>query len=255
MILKKTFIWGHRGAGFIGVQNTMTSFQNAIDMGVDGLKTEAKLSKDNEIVLCYYQSLRKNGEDVSINNLDINEIREFKLENNESIPTLREVFNAFKNYDIKYNFDISDPEVGIRIIELAREFDLIEQIEIAQSSVNPNPLPVLFSKIREFDKKVTLINSIFLHHSPIEEKHLELENMRKLNIQGINVNFNFVNFELFKKIKDKGFKFYIWGVLFKRSMREFLTMKYKEQYIDAIFSNLPDRLLRMRDKLQTSSQG
>ena len=85
------------------------------------------------------------------------------------------------------------------------------------------------------------------------EKHLELENMRKLNIQVINVNFNFVNFELFKKVKDKGFKFYIWGVLFKRSMQEFLTMKYKEEYIDAMMSNLPDRLLRMRDDIQILS--
>ena len=248
--MNRTFIWGHRGSGFIGVQNTMTSFRNAIDMGVDGLKTEAKLSKDGEIVLSFYQSLKKNGEDVSINNLEINEIRDFKLENNESIPTLREVFNAFKNYDIKYNFDISDPEVAIRIIKLAREFDLIDKIEIAKSSMNPNPLPEIFSKIRKFDKKVTLVNSIFLHHSPIEEKHLELESMRKLNVQVINVNFNFVNFELFKKVKDKGFKFYAWGVLFKRSMQKFLNMKYKEEYIDAMMSNLPDRLLRMRDEIQ-----
>lgn len=251
--MKKTFIWGHRGSGFIGVQNTMTSFQNAINMGVDGLKTEAKLSKDGEIVLCYYQSLSKNGEDVLINNLDIKEIRKFKLENGESIPTLREVFNAFKNYDIKYNFDISDPEVGIKIIELAREFDIIDHIQIAKSSTNPKPLPEIFSKIREFDKKVTLVNSIFLKHSPIKEKHLELESMRKLNVQGINVNFNFANFELFKKVKDNGFKFYIWGILFKRSMHKFLTMKYKEEYIDAMMSNLPDRLLKMRDEIQNHS--
>lgn len=253
--MNRTFIWGHRGAGFKGVQNTMTSFQNAIDMGVDGFKTEAKLSKDGKIVLTFYQNLKRNGEDVPISNLDIKEIRQFKLENNESIPTLREVFDAFKNYNIKYNFDINDPEVGIKIIELAREFDLIDKIEIAKTSMNPNPLPVLFSKIREFDKTVTLINSIYLPNSPIMEKHLELENMRKLNIQVINVNFNFANFELFKKVKEEGFKFYVWGILFKRSMHELLTMKDKGEYIDAMMSNLPDRLLKMRDEIQTSSQG
>ena len=253
--MNRTFIWGHRGAGFKGVQNTMTSFQNAIDMGVDGFKTEAKLSKDGKIVLTFYQNLKRNGEDVPISNLDIKEIRQFKLENNESIPTLREVFDAFKNYNIKYNFDINDPEVGIKIIELAREFDLIDKIEIAKSSMNPNPLPVLFFKIREFDKTVTLINSIYLPNSPIMEKHLELENMRKLNIQVINVNFNFANFELFKKVKEEGFKFYVWGILFKRSMHELLTMKDTGEYIDAMMSNLPDRLLKMRDEIQTSSQG
>ena len=252
--MNRTFIWGHRGAGFTGIQNTLSSFKNAVDMGVDGIKTEAKLSKDGEIVLCFYKSLRKNGEDVLISNLEIKEIKQYKIENNESIPTLREVFNSFRNYDIKYNFDISDPEVGIKIIELARNFDLINHIEIAKSSMNPNPLPEIFSKIREFDKKVTLVNSIFLKHSPIKEKHLELESMRKLNVQGINVNYNFANFELFKKAKEEGFKFYIWGILFKRSMQKFLRMKYRDEYIDAMMSNLPDRLLKIRNEIQVSGR-
>lgn len=248
--MNRTFIWGHRGSGFNGVQNTLTSYQDAIDMGVDGLKTEAKLSKDDKIVLTFYQNLKRNGEDVPIDNLEIKEIKKFKLENNESIPTLREVFNAFKNNDIKYCFDINDPEVGIKIIELAREFDLIDKIELAKSAMNRNALPVLFSRIREFDKKVTLINSIYLPNSPIMERHLELGNMRKLNIQVINVNFNFANFELFKKVKKEGFKFYVWGILFKRSMHKFLTMKYKGEYIDAMMSNLPERLLKMRAEIQ-----
>jgi len=61
--------------------------------------------------------------------------------------------------------------------------------------------------------------------------------MKKLDIHGIKVNYNFANFELFKKVKDKCFKFCIWGVLFKRSVQEFLRMKYKKEHIDAIFSN------------------
>ncbi|UCC18513.1 MAG: hypothetical protein JSV62_10415 [Promethearchaeota archaeon] len=248
--MSKTFIWGHRGAGFTGVQNTLSSFQKAVDMGVDGIKTEANLSKDGEIVLCFFKSFKKNGEDVLLNNLEIEEIKEYKLENNESIPTLREVFNSLKDYNIKYNFDINNPEVGIKIIELAKEFDKIHDIEIAKSSINPVSIPDFFSKIRKFDKKVTLVNSIFLKHSPIKEQHLELESMRRLNVQVINVNFNYANYELFRKVKDSGFKFYIWGLLFKRSMNKFLNMKYNEEYVDAMMSNLPDRLVRLRDQIQ-----
>jgi len=248
--LNKTFIWGHRGSGFIGVQNTLSSFQNAIDFRVDGIKTEALLSKDGEIVLCSYQSLKKNERDVLINELNVIDIKKFKLENGETIPTLREVFEAFKKYSIKYNFDISDPEVGIRIIQLAEEFNLINRIEISKSSINPHPLHVIFSKIREYNQEVTLINSIFLKYSTINETHLELENMRKLNIQGINVNFNYANYDLFKKVKDEGFKFYIWGLLFERSIKNFLSMKYNGEYVDAVFSNLPKRVLKMRDEIQ-----
>ncbi|GAG84978.1 unnamed protein product [marine sediment metagenome] len=107
-----------------------------------------------------------------------------------------------------------------------------------------------FTEIRKFDKNVSLINSVFLKYSGIEDIHLELEDMRKLNIKGINVNYNFANFEVFKRIKEHGFKFCVWGVLFKRSMKKFLIMKYNGEYIDAIMSNQPDRLVKFRNEFQ-----
>ncbi|MFX0048174.1 MAG: glycerophosphodiester phosphodiesterase, partial [Candidatus Hermodarchaeota archaeon] len=217
--MNKTFIWGHRGAGFIGTQNTLSSFRNAVNMGVDGLKSEAKLSKEGEIVLTFQGTLKKHGEDVPIQELTINEIKEFKLENNESIPTLREVFEALKDYNIKYNFDITRPEEGIRVIEIAKDYGIIDRIEIAKPSIHPKSLSEFFTDIRNFDKTVTLVNSVSLKYSIIDETSLEIEDMRKLNIEGINVNYNFANLELFKKVKELGFKFYVWGVLFKRSMQ------------------------------------
>ncbi|NVM35241.1 MAG: hypothetical protein HWN81_06575 [Candidatus Lokiarchaeota archaeon] len=250
--MNKTFVWGHRGAGFKGVENTLSSFQNAIDIGVDGIKTEAQLSNDREVFLTFQQSLKINGETIPVNELESYKITKYKLENGESIPTLPELFNKFKKYKIRYNFDIKAPEIGIRIIEIAREFNVIDKIEIAKSSMDPNPLPKLFSKIREFDKNVKLVNSIFLKYSNIEENHLELESMKKLNVQGINVNYNFANFELFKKVINKGFKFCVWGVLFNRSMEKFLKMNYQGRFIDAMMSNFPARLVKLRDKIQTN---
>ncbi|MFX1525906.1 MAG: glycerophosphodiester phosphodiesterase, partial [Promethearchaeota archaeon] len=248
--MNRTFVWGHRGAGFIGIQNSYPSFKNAVEMGVDGFKTEAQLSKDREIFLTFQRSFKINGEEIPIYELNSDEVRNFKLDNTEPILTLPELFNKFKNYDLKYNFDIRVPEVGIRIIEIAREFDLIDKIEIAKTSIDSFLLPEIFGKIRYFDKNVTLINTIFLKHFNIKEEHLELENMKSLNIQGINVNYNMATYELFKTVKDHGFKFYIWGVLFKRSMQKFLKMNYNGQYVDAMFSNFPDRLVQLRNEIQ-----
>ena len=121
--LNKTIIWGHRGTGFTGVQNTFSSFRNAIDMGVDGIKTETKLSKEGEVVICYFNNIKINGEDVPIQELTIEEIKNFKLENNESIPTLREVFEAFKDSNTKYNFDIANPEEEFKSLKRRRSMD------------------------------------------------------------------------------------------------------------------------------------
>ena len=103
--MNKTFVWGHRGAGFKGIQNSISSFQKAINMGVDGIKTEAQLSKDGKIFLTFQRKLKINGNISLVSELNQNKIKEFKLENGESIPTLPELFNTLKNYDIRYNLN------------------------------------------------------------------------------------------------------------------------------------------------------
>jgi glycerophosphoryl diester phosphodiesterase len=250
--MNKTFVWGHRGAGFRDVENSMSSFKKAIDMGVDGIKTEAQLSKDGEIFLCFQQNIRNNGEYVPIKELDSTEIRTLRLDNNESVLTLPELFSEFKNQNIRYNFDLRDPEIGIKIIEIARKYKIIDKIELAKTAMDGSLLPDIFGKIREFDKDVTLINTIFLKYANNEKEHLELESMRDLNIQGINVKYNFANYELFKLVKDNGFKFYVWGLLFNRSIEKFLKMNYKGHYVDAVMSNFPDRLVNLRNEIQNN---
>jgi len=250
--MNKTIVWGHRGAGFRGIENTMPSFKKAVDMGVDGIKTEAQLSKDGEIFLSFQQSLKKDGEYVSFKDLDSNEIKNLRTDNDESVLTLTELFSEFKDKNIRYNFDIKEPEIGIRIVEIARKFNLVDKIELAKTATDPSPLPKIFGKIREFDKDVTLINSLFLKNATNEKDHLELESMRELNIQGINVKYNYANLELFKLVKDNGFKFYVWGVLFNRPMQKLLKMNYNGQSVDSMMSNFPDRLVRLRNKFQNN---
>ena len=236
--------------GFKGTQNCLSSFIDAANIGTDGIKTEAKLSKENEVVLSFYKSLRFNGDEKPIRELTLDEIKKFKLENGKTIPTLREVFEALEDYNIKYNIDIMEPEVGIKIIDTAKEFGVIDRIELGKPSIHPNSLSEFYTEIRSYNKNVSLINSVSLKYSDIKDEHLEIEDMRKLNVEGINVNFNFVTLDLFKRVKDLGFKFYVWGVLFKRSMQKLLTMKYNGSYIDAMMSNQPDRLVKFRNELQ-----
>ena len=248
--LNRTFVWGHRGTGFIGTQNSLSSFKNAVEMGVDGIKTEAKLSKEGEVILSFYNSLKLNGGETPIQELTLDQIKKFKLENNEPIPTLKDVFEALEDYNVKYNIDIMEPTVGIKIIDTAKEYGLAKQIELGRPSIHPDNLSKFYSEIREYDKNVTLTNSVSLKYTEIKDEYLEIEDMRRLNVDGINVYFNFVTFDLFKRVKDLGFKFYVWGVLFKRKMQDLLTMKYNDKYIDAMMSNQPDRLIKYRNELQ-----
>ena len=242
--MKHTFIWGHRGAGFYSVENTIDSFQKAVEMGVDGIETDAHLSKDGEIVLFHDYIVEKDGKKNEINKLTLKEIKEIPLEENKTIPTLVEAFDVFKNKKIKYSIDLKSNNVGFKIIELAKEYDILEKVELVGNNF------YLFSKIRAKEKTGKLIYSISERHPVITDKDLKFNKMNKLYIHGYNLRYLQATPHFLKLIRDAGFSFYVWGVQTQRTMKKFLNMKYNNEYIDAIYTDYPDKLIKLREKIQ-----
>ncbi len=242
--MNRTFIWGHRGAGIYSVENTIDSFRKAVEMGVDGIETDAHLSKDGHIVLFHDYFVEKDGKKIEINKLTLKQIKEIRLEENKKIPTLGEVFDIFKSKNIKYSIDLKDNNVGFKIIRLAREYNILEKVELVGNYF------YLFSKIRKIEKEAKLIYSISERHPIIEEKDLKFNKMNKLKIYGFNIRNIQAKMNFFKQIKNAGFSFYIWGVDTQFYMKRFLKMNYNGKNVDAIYTNYPDILLEFRDKIQ-----
>lgn len=242
--MNRTFIWGHRGAGIYSVENTIDSFRKAVEMGVDGIETDAHLSKDGQIVLFHDYFVEKDGKKIEINKLTLKQIKEIRLEENKKIPTLGEVFDIFKSKNIKYSIDLKDNNVGFKIIRLAREYNILEKVELVGNNF------YLFSKIRKIEKEAKLIYSISERHPIIEEKDLKFNKMNKLKIYGFNIRNIQAKMNFFMQIKNAGFSFYIWGVDTQFYMKRFLKMNYNGKNVDAIYTNYPDILLELRDKIQ-----
>ncbi len=242
--MNRTFIWGHRGAGIYSVENTIDSFRKAVEMGVDGIETDAHLSKDGQIVLFHDYIVEKDGKKIEINKLTLREIKEIRLKGNKKIPNLGEVFDVFKSKNIKYSIDLKGNNVGFKIIRLAREYNILEKVELVGNNF------YLFSKIRKMEKEAKLIYSISERHPIIEEKDLKFNKMNKLKIYGFNIRNIQAKLNFFKQIKNAGFSFYVWGVNTLFFMKRFLKMNHNGKYVDAIYTNYPDILLELRDKIQ-----
>ena len=250
--MNRTFVWGHRGAGFRHpVENSMSSFRKAVEMGVDGLKTEAQLSKDGEVILSFYNQVKFNGVSAKISELTVEEIKKVRLENNEQILTIREFFDEFGKKDLRFNFDIKEAPIGVKIIEVGEELSLIDRIEIAKPAIVFTSLEDFFRPLREKNEKIHFVNSVFGGYINISEKDLEFDVMEELNIEVYNIQHYKSSFEIFKLIKDSGYKCYLWGVLFKHFMEKYLKMNYNEARIDGIFTNYPDTLLKLRNEIQS----
>jgi len=247
--MRNMIIWGHRGAGLREVENTLTSYRKAVEMGVDGIKTEAHLSKDGEIILQFLPFLIINNNKISIKDLTLEEIKQVKLENGDEIPTLREMFEEFKN-TIIYSFDIKEVETGIKIIELAEEYGLLERIEITKPATDRGSIDAFFRPLREKSKDVTLVNSFYSEKQIMENNYAVLKQLKGLNVQIVNLSHHRFNLEVFKQVKKAGFKFYLWAVLFKYFMKKYINLSYKGYTVDGIFTNFPDKLVNLRTEVQ-----
>jgi len=246
--MSPTIIWGHRGADFRDIENSMSSFKKAVNMGVDGIKTEAQTTSDGEVILKFFPYINIGGKKTKIRDLQIEAIKQVKLENGESIPTIRELFDEF-NDKIRYNFDIFTVETGLHIIDVAEEYDLLDKIEITKPVAHTKTAESLFKPLRKRYKAIKLICSLFSDSQIFQENYKLLDQMKKLKVQVINLNHHRFNLDIFKRVKRAGFKFYLWGVLFKHFMKKYLNLSYEGEFIDGIYTNYPDKLVELRSEV------
>lgn len=246
--MNNTIIWGHRGAGFRDVENSMSSFKKAVDMGVEGIKSEAQLTKDGDVVLHFLPFIVLKNNKNFIKDISISNIKQVKLENGESIPTLSEVFKAFGE-KIRYNFDIFRVETGLKIIEMAEQYNLIDNVEITKPVGHTKSAESLFKPLRKRSRDITLVCSLYSDMQISENNYRHLDLMKELDVQVINLAHHRFNLEVFNQVKKAGFKFYLWSVLFKYFMRKYLNLDYKGYKVDGIYTNYPDKLIEVRSEI------
>jgi glycerophosphoryl diester phosphodiesterase len=96
--MKKVKIVGHRGASGYAPENTILSFQKAIDIGCDRTELDVRLSKDNEIIVIHDAEVNRISDGYGlISEMNLAEIKKINYPENQKIPTLQEVINLCKD--------------------------------------------------------------------------------------------------------------------------------------------------------------
>ena len=133
MSFKKTdrpLIWAHRGASGYAPENTLESFQKAIDLGADGIELDVQLTKDDQIVVIHDEILGRTCEGTGwVKDYTLEELRRFNYNKtfpqvaHADIPTLREVYELMKPSGLTINVELKTgivfyEELERKVIEL-----------------------------------------------------------------------------------------------------------------------------------------
>ncbi len=148
--LSQPVIFGHRGAAAHAPENTLASFELAIQQGADAIELDAKLSADGHAIVIHDLTVdRTTGAPGIVQNMSLAQLRALDAGSffspkfrGERIPLLEEVFEAFGkrtfiNVELS-NHETPNDDLVETVCMLVKRFNL--QKRILFSSFHPRSL-------------------------------------------------------------------------------------------------------------------
>ena len=223
-------IIGHRGAAGYEPENTLRSFQKAIDLGVDMIEFDVYVCRSGEVVVIHDDRLERttNGSGYVIEKT-FQELRQLDAGGGEKIPTLEEVLDLVAG-KTKVNIELKGPNTARAVWTVAERYlqeRKFEERDFLISSFNHWELKE-FQKLNPRIKLGALLEGIPLTLAQFGED---------LGAYSVNLGLDFVNQEIVNDAHRRGLKVFVWTVDHSEDMKKVISWG-----VDGIFSNYPDRV-------------
>ena len=215
---------GHRGAKGYVAENTLASFQKAIDLQVDGIELDVHVSRDGEIMVIHDETIdRTTSGKGFVKNLSSNELQFY------GIPTLCEVLDLINN-NLLVNIELKSDHSVEKVIEI---------INFYCSEKNWNINNFIISSFQwEYLETAKYLNKNIKIGVLTEEK-IETAIDFAIANQSFSINpyFKLLNSENVELMHKEKIQIHTWTV----NSLEDLTF-VKKLKVDAIISDFPDRI-------------
>ncbi len=131
--MKDKFLFiGHRGTRVDFDENSFRSFDKAIEVGVDYIEIDLRITKDNNLIILNPSYLDDVSDGVGlIKALDSNEIRNYRLNTyNSIIPLFSEVLTKYGN-KVKFIVDLKDKNISREAYKEMKYLSMINKCVIS----------------------------------------------------------------------------------------------------------------------------
>ena len=223
---------GHRGAAGHLAENTMESINKAVELGVDGVEIDIFKCFSGELILSHDSNLKrmteKSGE---IEELTLDEISSYLIQNKYKIPTLKYVLQNLKP-EIFINIELKGNDTSMLVYELLAEFidlKIWESKNFIISSFNWNELESFRALSKEISVGVLVERQMDLNKA--------IDFAKKINAQSIHPYYKILNAKLVNKVQEDGFKVYTWTVNNIKDIKYIRSLK-----VDGIMSAFPEKI-------------
>ena len=221
---------GHRGAKGYEAENTLSSFEKALELKVDGIELDVHLSSDGQLIVIHDETIDRtsNGKGL-VNELTLKELKAFQINNSQEIPTLQEVFdlvngNCFINIELKGNKTVKP------VLDLIKQVISNQKWNYKQFLISSFNWKML-QEVRSLDSQIQI--------GVLTEDSLDdaLAFAKKIKAYSIHPDYRLLSKENVVLMQQNGFQVFPWTVNKFEDLQ-----KIKSYNVNGIISDFPDRI-------------
>ncbi len=220
---------GHRGAAGHEPENTLASFQKAIELGVDMIEFDVHCCKSGEIVVIHDDALERTTNGIGcVKSKTLAELKMLDAGKRQCIPTAGEVL-ALVGQKVAVNIELKGAATALPVAELiykhvrkgwSRDQFLVSSFDYKE-----------LRRFRIFDR-FSRAGLLF------EEPQGDIFGLADgLGCYSINPPVELTTARLVNEAHVRGLKVFVWTANSPAEIQKLKTMK-----VDGIFSDFPDRL-------------
>ncbi len=215
---------GHRGARAYEPENTLRSFQKAVELGVDAVELDVRKTKDNQIIVMHDADVKRTtGSEGLVSDLTVDQIQKLPMDKNEHAPTLKEALQ-FLNSKVKVFIELKEDTSEQQVL------DVIHEVGADKTVVLVSFLENALKTVKQLNPKVETGLIYAKHKNPLKAA-LDVKANWLLAL------YRFVHTANVETAHANGLKVLVWTV---NTVEEAAAMAKKG--VDAIASDKPDVL-------------
>lgn len=222
--------FGHRGAKGYVSENTLASFQKALDLNVDGIELDVHVCATGELMVFHDFTLdRMTNGSGEIHNFSLEELRKLRVNDVFEISTLEEVLNLINRKCI-VNIELKGHNTAKPTVQTIEKYIKEYNWKMENFIVSSFQRDELF-KVSQFNSKIPLA---VLTQASVEQA---MEWAEEFSTNIIHPHFSLLTEDNCKIATKKGFQINTWTVNDTIDIER--LKKYK---INGIISDFPDRI-------------
>ena len=228
--MKKTLNIGHRGAKGHEPENTLPSFQKALDLNVDGIELDVHVCKTGELIVIHDFTVdRTTNGSGTVSELTLSEIKALRINDHIEVPTLEEVLELVGKKCL-INIELKGRHTAKPVSHLIEKYILEKEYKYEDFIVS--------SFQREELEMMYLINPK-VHLGVLSQASVTqaLEWATVFSAKAIHPHFSLLTEENVQKTQEQGFKIYTWTINETEDIERIKTYN-----IDGIITDFPERI-------------